>query len=124
MALNCAFHLIRHSLRSCHLPLKGKAFCFVLSCRFSAYKLRVMHMKNRDDIIAYTAQPRIEIIGNSEFVVDGLKSVLEYTKEKIKIDLGKYSVAFYGDALYINAFTHEGAVVQGTVVTMEFCSNG
>ncbi len=80
-------------------------------------------MKNRDDIIAYTFQPHIEIIGNSEFVVDGLKSILEYTKDKIRIDLGKYSVAFYGDGLYINSFTHEGAVVQGTVVTMEFCSN-
>ena len=80
-------------------------------------------MKNRDGIVACATQPHIEIIGNSEFVVDGLKSIIEYTKDKIRIDLGKYSVAFYGDGLYIGAFTHEGAVVQGTVVTMEFCSN-
>lgn len=80
-------------------------------------------MKHSDGIIEYTASPRLEIVGNSQCVVDGLKSILEYTKDKIKIDLGKYAVEFYGCELYINALTHEGAVVEGTIVSVEFCGN-
>ncbi|MBE6719613.1 MAG: hypothetical protein E7571_03015 [Ruminococcaceae bacterium] len=83
-----------------------------------------MAVKNRDSMIEYTAKPHIEIIGNNECVVDGLKSILEYTKDKIRIDLGKYSVTFFGDELYINSFSHEGAVVEGTIIGMEFGSNG
>ncbi len=80
-------------------------------------------MKERDDIISYTSQPHIEIVGNTECVVDGLKGILEYTKDKIKIDLGKYSVTFFGDELYINSFSHEGAVVDGTIISVEFGAN-
>ena len=80
-------------------------------------------MKNRDGIVEYVAQPHIEIVGNSEFVVEGLKSILEYKEDKIKISLGKYSVTFFGDGLRIDSFSYEGAVVQGTVISMEFSSD-
>ncbi|MBR3150265.1 MAG: YabP/YqfC family sporulation protein [Eubacterium sp.] len=80
-------------------------------------------MKNRDSIVEYTASPHLEIVGNNQCVVDGLKGILEYTKDKIKIDLGKYAVTFTGSELYINALSHEGAVVEGTIMSMEFCSN-
>lgn len=88
----------------------------------------VIHMKkkvkNTDDIVTYTHSPHLELVGNSECVVDGLKGIIEYTKEKIKINLGKYFVTFIGDELYINSFSHEGAVVQGTIISVEFESNG
>ncbi len=80
-------------------------------------------MKNRDDIVSYTSSPHIEMVGNNQCVVDGLKSILEYTKDKIKIDLGKYAIEFYGSELYINSLSHEGAVVEGTIISMEFCNN-
>jgi sporulation protein YqfC len=80
--------------------------------------------KNTDDIIVYANEPHLHITGNSECVVDGLKGIVEYTSQKIKINLGKYFVTFLGDDLYINSFSHEGAVVQGIIVSMEFESNG
>ena len=83
-------------------------------------------MKRRADsenLIAYTTEPHIELSGNSECVVDGLKGITEYSKEKIKINLGKYSVSFFGDELYINSFSHEGATVEGTIISLEFESN-
>lgn len=87
----------------------------------------VIHMKkkvkNTDDIVTYTNIPHLELVGNSECVVDGLKGIIEYTKEKIKINLGKYFVTFLGDGLYINSFSHEGAVIQGTIISVEFESN-
>ena len=80
-------------------------------------------MKYRDDIVAYANAPRLEIVGDSQCVVDGLRGILEYTKDRIKIDLGKYAVLFIGSDLYINALSHEGAVVEGTLISMEFCSH-
>lgn len=81
-------------------------------------------MKNKDEIISYTSQPHLKLVGNTECVVDGLKGILEYTREKIKINLGKNNVTFYGDALFIESFSPEGAVVEGTIITLEFESNG
>jgi sporulation protein YqfC len=89
------------------------------------YILVVINVKkNTDDIITYTNEPRLELVGNSECVVDGLKGIVEYTNEKIKINLGKYFITFFGDELYINSFSYEGAVVQGTIISLEFENNG
>ena len=80
--------------------------------------------KAQDNIIAYTGEPHIELCGISQCIVDGLKGITEYRNDKIRIDLGKYSVSIFGSELFINAFTKEGAVVEGTVISLEFESNG
>lgn len=67
----------------------------------------------------YFAKPRIEMNGN-ECLVDGLKSVVEYSDDKIVISLGKKNITFFGDDLHINSFTREGAVIQGNIISMEF----
>lgn len=67
--------------------------------------------------------PRLEVIGNTNCIIEGLKSIVEYTKGKIKIDLGKYCVTFYGDGLYINSFTRGGATVEGIIISLEFEGN-
>lgn len=68
----------------------------------------------------YTGEPHLEIIGNFECVVDGLKSIVEYTSDKIKLNIGKRAVTFFGEDLHINSFTPQGAVVQGFIMSMEF----
>ena len=80
-------------------------------------------LKTTEDIIAYTAAPHLELVGNRECAVEGLRGIVEYTKDKIKIDLGKYCVSFVGDGLYINSFTHEGATIEGTILSVEFEGN-
>lgn len=80
-------------------------------------------MKNKDEIISYTSQPHLKLVGNNECIIDGLKGILEYTKEKIKINLGKNNITLFGDELYIESFSPEGAVVEGTIITLEFESN-
>ncbi|MBR6391878.1 MAG: YabP/YqfC family sporulation protein [Eubacterium sp.] len=74
----------------------------------------------KDSITELAVLPRLELCGNSRCVVEGLKGIVEYTKGKIKIDLGKFSVCFFGDDLYINSFTREGATVEGTIISLEF----
>jgi len=72
----------------------------------------------------YSGEPHLVIMGNDECIVDGLKSVLEYSSDKIKLDTGKRAVTFYGEGLHINAFTPEGAVVKGFIISMEFSDVG
>ncbi len=67
----------------------------------------------------YFGKPRLEMNGN-ECLVDGLKSVVEYSGDKIVISLGKKTITFFGDDLHINSFTREGAVIQGNIISMEF----
>lgn len=79
--------------------------------------------KADDTIMTYVTQPRLEIIGVNQCVVDGLKGISEYSQDKIKINLGKYSVSFFGDELFINSFSHQGAIVEGTIISVELESN-
>ncbi|MCD7873299.1 MAG: YabP/YqfC family sporulation protein [Clostridiales bacterium] len=68
----------------------------------------------------FTGEPHIEIYGNSQCIVDGLKSVVEYSNKKIKLNIGKKSVTFTGDELYIDSFTPQGAVIEGLIISLEF----
>ena len=80
-------------------------------------------LKTNDDIIDYVINPHIELIGNTECIIEGLKSIIEYTKGRIKVDVGKMTVTLCGDDLYINSFTPGGATVEGEIVSLEFESN-
>ena len=74
-------------------------------------------------MFAYAVQPHIELVGNTQCYLEGIERIEEYTEEKITLKLGKLCVTFYGDGLYIQAFTKEGASVEGTIVSMEFVSD-
>lgn len=79
-------------------------------------------IKNFSDfpIEYYKGEPHLELRGNSECVVDGLKSIVEYNSDKIKLNIGKRVVTFLGEGLEINSFTPEGAIVRGFIMSMEF----
>jgi len=81
-------------------------------------------VKNKDNLIDYAVSPRIELTGNTQCVVEGLRGITAYSSDKIKVNLGKFSVSFFGDSLFINAFSYEGAIIEGTIVSLEFESNG
>lgn len=88
----------------------------------SAYRLYGGHMKRKDseNLISCACAPRLELTGNTECIVEGIKGIPQYNEEKITIDLGKFSVSIFGDGLYINSFTPQGAVIEGAIVSMEF----
>ena len=79
---------------------------------------------DNDNIIKYTYDSNLELSGNSKCVIDGLKGIISYNSDKIKVNLGKYYVTFFGDNLFINAFSSEGAVIEGCIISLEFESNG
>lgn len=83
----------------------------------------MMKFNKADTVSGYTACAHIHLIGSGECVVDGLKRVLEYTSEYIKIDLGSFSVGISGCALRINEFSPEGAIIRGDIFSLEYFSN-
>lgn len=83
----------------------------------------MMKFNKADTVSGYTACAHIHLIGSGECVVDGLKRVLEYTSEYIKIDLGSFSVGISGCALRINEFSLEGAIIRGDILSLEYFSN-
>lgn len=81
-------------------------------------------MKNTDSIATYTTEPHIELIGSTELIINGLKGIGEYTSERIRIDLGGFIITIHGDELFINSFTHSGAIINGTILGLELSENG
>ncbi len=64
----------------------------------------------------------IEIVSNTCALIDGCKGVLEYDDSTIKLSLGKKSVCFFGSGLSIKSLSMEQAMVEGYIVSMEFCN--
>ncbi len=64
----------------------------------------------------------IELVSNTCALVDGCKSVLEYSDECIKLNLGKTTVCFVGNSLHIRSLSMAQALVEGFIVKVEFCN--
>lgn len=64
----------------------------------------------------------IQLAGNRECVVEGCKGIMEYETNIIKINAGENIVTFRGDNLTLRALNDNGAVVEGTITSLEFSS--
>ncbi len=69
---------------------------------------------------AFDGYAQIDLIGNEEAVIDGCKSIIEYSSDRIVLNLGKICIAFCGDELEMNAFDGEQTVIKGKFLTIEF----
>ncbi|MGN1202089.1 MAG: YabP/YqfC family sporulation protein [Eubacterium sp.] len=84
-------------------------------------KVKIKEKIMPDSYDYYFGKPRLEMTGR-ECLVDGLKSIIEYSSDKITLSLGSQIITFFGDDLRINSFTREGAIVEGNIISMEFSS--
>lgn len=82
-----------------------------------------MEKSGNPSVINAALSPRIELFSNSECCVEGIRSIIVYNSDCIKLDIGKICVNFSGDDLYITSFTSEGANISGTIISVEFESN-
>ncbi|MBQ5592846.1 MAG: YabP/YqfC family sporulation protein [Clostridia bacterium] len=64
----------------------------------------------------------IEIISNTCALIDGCKGVMEYDESTIKLSLGKKAVCFCGSGLTIKSLSSEQAMIEGCIISMEFCT--
>lgn len=63
----------------------------------------------------------IELFANTQANIEGCKGIVEYTEEKIVLNLGSVCAKFCGKEMTIRSFDGESAVICGTFMTIEFC---
>ncbi len=65
--------------------------------------------------------PKLEMVSNTEAVLDGCTGVLEYTQDVMKLACGKrLTVKFSGQGLEIKALNCETVKITGHIVSVEF----
>ncbi len=62
----------------------------------------------------------IELFGNHEAIINDCKGILEYSSEKIKINMGKNIVTLNGNDLCMNEYGSSRARICGIIVSVEF----
>lgn len=80
-------------------------------------------MKKTENIVTYATEPHLELVGTNELAINGLKGIGEYTSERIRIDLGRYTVVINGCDLFINSFNRDGAIINGIIISLELVGN-
>ncbi len=71
---------------------------------------------------ALSNEPKIEMLGNREIIVDGCKGVVEYGENLIKLNTGEYVLSILGDELVIKSFDGSVAVIGGKIAEITFVS--
>ncbi len=79
-------------------------------------------LKNKIVSELFTDEPRIEMLGNREMIIDGCKGVVEYDETLIKLSLGNNVISISGDDLVISSFDNNVAVISGQVCGISFTS--
>ena len=69
----------------------------------------------------FADEPRIEMTGNREIIIDGCKGVVEYTENNIRISLGDNVVSLSGDDLVIQSFDNSVIIINGQISDIDFC---
>ena len=67
-------------------------------------------------------EPKIEMTGNREIIVDGCLGVVEYGENLIKLNIGETVMSISGDGLVINSFDSGVAVISVQIGEISFAS--
>lgn len=79
-------------------------------------------LKNKYVSEFFIDEPKIEMLGNREMIIDGCKGVVEYDETIIKLSLGEYVLSLSGDNLLINSFDNSVAIISGQICEISFVS--
>lgn len=71
---------------------------------------------------ALSDEPKVEMLGNREVIIDGCKGVVEYGENLIKLNTGEYVLSIVGDTLIIKSFDGSVAVISGKIAEITFVS--
>ncbi len=62
----------------------------------------------------------IEMKGNREVIIEGVKSIAEYDENMIKLNMKKMAVVLFGRGLEIKCLSTDSLVIKGFVTSVEF----
>ena len=64
--------------------------------------------------------PRIELISNSQIIIEGCLGVFEYSESYLKLRLSSGALMLVGQNFSIVSFENENIFVKGKINTLEF----
>ena len=70
--------------------------------------------------VAFLPPVRVELLGNRQAVVDGCKGIIEYSDSCIRLSTPRLILKFTGTGLEIRALTDSSAIVEGTILSLEY----
>ncbi len=62
----------------------------------------------------------LELLGNRQAIVEGVKGVLAYCDDAVRLNLGSLVVTFEGCDLCIRSYQLEQVILSGTIITVHF----
>lgn len=68
--------------------------------------------------------PKITMIGDIQLYVENHKGIIEYSVEKIRIDINKGNLIIRGKDLSIKTIITEEIIVSGKIYSVEFNNRG
>lgn len=77
-------------------------------------------LKNKIIGEIFRDEPRIELTGNREIIIDGCKGVVEYTENNIRISLLENVLSLSGDNLLIQSFDNDVVIINGQISDIDF----
>ncbi|MCI8652169.1 MAG: hypothetical protein HFF11_00540 [Angelakisella sp.] len=69
---------------------------------------------------AFLSQVRVELLGNHQAIVDGCRGIIEYSDSCIRLSTTRLILKFTGTGLEIRALTDSSAIVEGTILSLEY----
>ncbi len=66
------------------------------------------------------SETHIDMFGDREMTVEGIKGVIEYDDSLVRLSTGRREVRISGEELEIRSLTKTAATVTGHVVSVEF----
>lgn len=76
--------------------------------------------KSLEEPAAFLTEARVELLGNRQAVVDGCKGIIEYSDTCIRLSVPRLILKFTGTGLEIRALTDSSAIVEGTILSLEY----
>lgn len=91
--------------------------------KFKSLKQKKMNLiKNSSDEAQdnFITAFRIEIVSNSEMLIDGCTGILDYSDDYIKLKLKRKCVLIFGSDLSVLSFEDERIKIGGVLLSLEF----
>ncbi len=71
-------------------------------------------------ISAGLSNVRMTVTDNKQIIFEGSKGIVEYNDKSIKINSGKYLVAFSGRSLHISSMNEYDLIIEGFITSIEY----
>lgn len=83
-------------------------------------KKELHHANKKNSFSELNHNINMSVFYNREVIFEGCKGVVEYTDQSIKLNTGKFLVAFNGRSMHIKSMTETNIIIVGFITSIEY----